>query len=148
MIKRILPVLPVLLPLLLSAQINIKGRVIDANTAVPLPGAHVSINNNLKVAITKPDGLFEIKDIKEGDYKIRVTYMGYADWISDLNLTDSRTMLISMEEIALNINEEVIIQSSRAGDKTPVTSTTLQSNVIDRLNQGRDMPFLLEHLPA
>lgn len=148
MIKRILPVLPVLLPLLLTAQINIKGRVIDANTAVPLPGAHVSINNNLKVAITKPDGLFEIKDIKEGDYKIRVTYMGYADWISDLNLTDSRTMLISMEEIALNIDEEVIIQSSRAGDKTPVTSTTLQGNVIDRLNQGRDMPFLLEHLPA
>lgn len=148
MIRRILLVLPVLLPLLLSAQINIKGRVIDANTAVPLPGAHVSINNNLKVAITKPDGLFEIKGLHEGDYKIKVTYMGYADWVSDLELTDSRTMLISMEEVSLTIDEEVIIQSSRAGEKTPVASTTIQKEAIDRLNQGRDMPFLLEHMPA
>lgn len=148
MIKRILLVIPVLLPLLLSAQINIKGRVIDANTAVALSGAHVSINNNLKVAITKSDGLFEIKGLHEGDYKIKVTYMGYADWVSDLELTDSRTMLISMEEASLTIDEEVIIQSSRAGEKTPVASTTIQKDAIDRLNQGRDMPFLLENLPA
>lgn len=148
MIKKILPVLPVLLPLLLTAQINIKGRVIDANTTAALPGAHVSINNNLRVAITKPDGMFEIKGLHEGDYKIKVTYMGYADWVSDLNLTDSRTMLITMEEESLTIDEEVIIQSSRAGEKTPVASTTLQKSSIDRLNQGRDMPFLLEHLPA
>ncbi len=148
MIKKLLLVLPVLLPLLLSAQINIKGRIIDSNTAAPLAGAHVSINNNMKVAITRPDGIFEIFGLKEGDYKMKITYMGYTDWLSDINLVESRTMMINMEEAPLTITEEAIIESTRAGEKTPVTASTVQKETIDRLDQGRDMPFLLDHLPA
>lgn len=148
MLKRILPVIPVLLPLLLAAQINIKGKVIDAQTGKVLPGANVSINNNYKAAITKPDGIFEIKDIKPGDYKMTVTYMGYAKWYSDLNLVESRTMLISMEPEPIMLTEQVIIESTRAGDKTPVTSSTIQKDAIDNLNQSRDIPFILDHLPA
>lgn len=148
MLKRILPVIPVLLPLLLAAQINIKGRVIDAQTGKPLPGAHISINNNLKTAITKPDGLFEIKNISAGDYHMKVTYLGYLDWYSDINFTESRTMLISMEETSITLTDDIVIESTRAGDKTPVASSTLKNGAIDKLNQGKDMPFILEHLPA
>lgn len=148
MIKRILPVIPVLLPLLLAAQINIKGRVIDSQTGKPLPGAHISINNNLKTAITKPDGLFEIKNINQGDYHMTVTYLGYLDWNSDLTFTESRTMLISMEETSITLTDDIIIESTRAGDKTPVASSTIKNDAIERLNQGKDMPFILDHLPA
>lgn len=148
MLKRLLPVIPVLLPFLLAAQINIKGKVISSTDGKPLAGAFVSLNNNKKTAVTKPDGIFELNNIRPGDYKMKVTYLGFADWVGDVNFTDSRTMLISMEEVAYNISEEVIIQATRAGEKTPVAASTIGQSTIERLDQGKDMPFLMEQLPA
>lgn len=148
MLKKLLPVLPVLLPFLLAAQINIKGRVVDVNNLKPLGGANVSINNNMKATITKPDGMFEITGLTPGDYKMRVSYMGYSDWVSDVNFSESRSMLISMEETTYAITEEVIIQSTRAGERTPVSASQIDKGTIERLDQGRDMPYVLEHLPA
>jgi iron complex outermembrane recepter protein len=148
MIKRILPVLLVLLPFLTAAQINIKGRVVDVNNLKPLAGANISINNNLKATITRPDGMFDITGLQAGDYKMKVTYMGYSDWVSDISVTENTTMLVSMEETTYSITEEVIIQSTRASGKTPVSSSLIDKETIDRLNQGRDMPFVIERMPA
>ncbi len=148
MIKRILSVLPMLLPLLVSGQFTIKGRVINAQTGAKLSGAHVSINNNLRVAITKPDGIFEIKELPAGDYSMKVTFLGYSDWVSIINLYDNQTMLISMEETTYQFNDEVIIQSTRAGEKAPVASATLLKQDIEHNNQGQDIPFHLQRLPS
>lgn len=148
MIKRILLALPVLLPLLLAAQINIKGKVIDANTGTPLPGAHVSINNNLKVAISRQDGIFEFENLKKGNYELQVTYVGYSNWNSEINLVEEKTILVSLQPTTLTITEEAIIQSTRAGDKTPVAASTIDKNAIKRLDQGRDLPYILENMPA
>ncbi len=144
----LLSFITLLLPILLSAQINIKGRVLDVNTVKGLPGAHVSINNNLKVAITKPDGMFEIKDLKPGMYHMKVTYIGYATWQADFELSASRSMQISMEPQPVELTEEVIISSTRAGDKTPVASSTLDNSSIEHSDKSRDMPYLLDRLPA
>jgi len=148
MIKRILTVLPALLPLFLAAQITIKGRVIDVNNGTPLAGANIVINNNLKATITKSDGMFELTGLKEGHYKMKVSYIGYSDWVSDVHFYESQAVLVSMEPTTYTITDEVIIQSTRAGEKTPVSTSTIGRETINRLDQGRDMPFLLEHLPA
>lgn len=146
--RKLFALLPILFPLLLTAQITIKGRVIDVNTVKGLPGAHVSINNNMKAAITKPDGMFEIKGLKEGTYIMKVTYLGYGDWEGEFQLTDSRSMLISMEPEAVNITEEVIISATRAGDRTPVAASTLDKEDIKATDISKDMPFLIDRLPA
>lgn len=148
MLKKLLSVIPILLPFLLAAQINIKGRVIDANNAAPLAGAHVSINNNLKTAITKPDGLFEINGLEKGKYRIKITFIGYADWSGDFELVESRTMMINMEPISYTLSEDVIIQATRASEKAPITASVLSRDQILQKNQGKDIPFFLEHLPA
>lgn len=148
MIKRILLVLPVLLPFILSAQITLKGRVINQNNAKPLAGAHISLNNNLRTAISKQDGMFEINDLKPGKYYIVATYMGFSDWWSELEITKSSSMMIPMEPKVFELSEDVIIESTRAGETIPVTSTSLDSEVIERVNQGRDVPFILERMPS
>lgn len=147
-LRHLLPLVTFLLPILLSAQINIKGRVIDVNTIKGLSGAHVSINNNLKATITKPDGMFEIKGLKEGTYHMKVTYLGYATWEADFQLVESRSMLISMEPQAVNIDEAVIISATRAGVRTPVASATLSKESIESSDNSKDMPFILDRLPA
>ncbi|HLN53198.1 MAG TPA: TonB-dependent receptor [Lentimicrobium sp.] len=146
--RKLMTLTALLLPILLSAQINIKGRVIDVNTVKGLPGAHVSLNNNFKATITRPDGMFEIKGIKAGTYHLKVTYMGYADWEGNFEVTESRSMLISMEPHALNLKEDVIISATRAGDRTPVASATLSRENLKNTDISKDMPLLLDRLPA
>ena len=77
---RLLPALLVLLPFLSMAQFTLKGRVIDEQTAAPLQGAHLRLNNRLVKTTTDAKGMFEINDLKAGAYKLKVTYLGYKVW--------------------------------------------------------------------
>lgn len=144
---RMLPVLLVLLPFLSMAQLSIKGRVIDAQTAVPLQGAHLNLNNRLVKTTTDEKGMFEINNLKPGNHKLKVTYMGYQNWDAVFEITTNRTMIISMEPAAI-LTEETIINATRAGEKTPVAFQNLSASEISKNNQGRDIPFLLEQMPA
>ena len=42
----------------------------------------------------------------------------------------------------------VIIEATRAGDRTPVTSTTLNALQIKKLNTGQDIPYILRFTPS
>ncbi|MEO9966614.1 MAG: TonB-dependent receptor [Reichenbachiella sp.] len=44
--------------------------------------------------------------------------------------------------------KEVVVSSTRATEKTPMTFNTLKKEVIERNNTGRDLPYLLEMTPS
>lgn len=64
-------------PVLTSA---IRGVVVDAGTLAPLPGATVVVaeSNPLRGAVTDGQGRFLISALPIGQYRLQVTYMGYA----------------------------------------------------------------------
>ena len=136
-----------LLPFLSMAQFTIRGRVIDAQTGASLQGAHLNLNNRLVRVATDEKGMFEITGLKPGDFRLKVTYIGYHPWESLFNIAENKTMLISMEQSPV-LTEETIITATRASDKTPVAHQNLSAEEINRNNQGRDIPFLLEQMPA
>ena len=136
-----------LLPFLSMGQLTIRGRVIDAQTGSSLQGAHLNLNNRLARVATDEKGMFEITGLKPGDFSLKVTYMGYHPWESLFNISENKTMLISMEQSPV-LTEETIITATRANDKTPVAHQNLSAEEINRNNQGRDIPFLLEQMPA
>ncbi|MHC1775648.1 MAG: TonB-dependent receptor [Lentimicrobium sp.] len=144
---KILPALLALLPFLTMAQLTIKGRVIDAQTGVSLQGAHINLNNRLVKVTTNDKGMFEITGQKAGNYKLRVTYMGYHSWEALFDISENKTMLISMEQAPV-LTDETIIHSTRANEKTPVAYQNLSREDISKLDQGRDIPFLLDQMPA
>lgn len=144
---RILPALLVMLPLLTMAQLNIRGKVIDAQTGTPLQGAHLNLNNRLVKTTTDEKGLFEISNQKSGSHKLRVTYLGYKPWEAVFEISDNKVLLISMEQSPL-LTSETIIESTRANEKTPVSHQTISGKEIADKDQGRDIPFLLEQMPA
>ncbi|HPF65941.1 TonB-dependent receptor [Lentimicrobium sp.] len=144
---RLLPALLVLLPFFSMAQLTLKGRVIDEQTASPLQGAHLRLNNRLVKTTTDAKGMFEINDLKAGSYKLKVTYLGYRIWEAYFDLEANKSMLISLEQAPV-LTQETIITATRAGDKTPVTYQNLSGKEISKNNQGRDIPFLLEQMPA
>jgi len=136
-----------LLPFLAMAQLTIKGRVIDSQTGVSLQGAHLNLNNRLVKVTTNDKGLFEINDLKAGTCKLKVTYIGYHNWEALFDIAENKTMLISMEQAPI-LTDETIISSTRANEKTPVAYQNLTAKDISKQDQGRDIPFLLEQMPA
>lgn len=66
-----------------QAQNSVKGSVVDTTTA-PLPSATVLILNKadsslVSFALTDGQGAFEVERVPNGEYLLRVTYVGYAN---------------------------------------------------------------------
>ena len=60
-----------------ESQFVIKGKVIDKKTGETLVGAVVNVGNSEYKTYTDLDGNFEIKNVKEGNYNIVVSYISY-----------------------------------------------------------------------
>jgi CarboxypepD_reg-like domain len=56
---------------------TIKGRVVDKEFSEPLIGANVIILNTTLGAATDINGFFEIRNIHEGLYSLKVSFIGY-----------------------------------------------------------------------
>ena len=55
---------------LFSQNSSIKGKVLDAGTAAPIPGATVRIDSSTIAGVTDLDGFFKINNIQPGAYKL------------------------------------------------------------------------------
>ncbi len=110
----------VLLLIFLSSEIlaqktglNIKGRVIDIATQMPLEYATVSITNVDPMIGTTADnqGNFLISDLPMGRYDIQASHLGYEPVVfADILVTGTKEVSIRFEliEATLNLREIVI----------------------------------------
>ena len=66
---------------LFSQNISLSGKITDSESGDPLVGANVIIDGNgLNTgAATDSNGDYSIDDVTPGSYKIKVSYIGYAD---------------------------------------------------------------------
>jgi iron complex outermembrane receptor protein len=143
--KRILlPVMLAFLPIAAMSQFSVSGKVVGLPDNEPLPGAHVLIPGTYKSAVTGIDGAFGINNLKNGEYDLRVTYIGYKAFEKHLSVNRSIQLTIQLEPTVF-VEDEVIILGTRAGAKDPVTSQTISTKEISSLNLNRDIPFLLEN---
>lgn len=135
-IRIALPLFIFLLPMWVFGQEmtqNIRGKIIDTDTKVPLFGANVVIidSDPFKGSVTDFDGFFLIKDVPLGRVNIKVSYLGYEDQnltnvmvgsgkelILNLELTEAFTKLAAVEitssEEKGELNDEMAIISARS----------------------------------
>lgn len=66
-----------LAPLFLSGEL--RGTIIDKESREPLPGANILIEGTKFGASTDVNGRYYIENIPQGNYNIKVTYIGYED---------------------------------------------------------------------
>ena len=73
------------IPGALSAQSTVKvtGRVLDARTGTPLNDAHVSVTGTGFGAVTDALGRYSIENVPAGEYRLRVSYVGYKTELSE-----------------------------------------------------------------
>jgi len=86
---------------------TLRGKVVDQVTQIPLPGATVMVLNTdpLVGATTDVEGEFKIQKLPVGTYTIRISFIGYKDFILP------NVIVNSGKEVVLNIPiEEDIVQ--------------------------------------
>jgi len=101
---------------------NIRGKVIDLQSNMPIIGATVVLinSNPLVGVVTDIDGEFKLSNIPLGRQEIKVSFMGYNSAVlNNLNLTSGKeTVLnITLQEQAIE-TEEVIITAKTAKDQS------------------------------
>lgn len=99
---------------------QIRGKVIDAETREPLFGARVEITNVTPAigAQTNENGEFILENVPVGRRAIKITYIGYGDFVRD-NLNINSTRQYQMEDIELRPGlelDEVVVSAYQGGD--------------------------------
>jgi len=94
--------LTLLVSLLMSAQSIaqegiLKGSVKDKTTGEALAGATVFIIGTYLGAYTDDAGNFEIKEVKPGDYSVRITYLGYVEKVyNGITISEGETEILDV----------------------------------------------------
>lgn len=143
---RIIIIAIALLPLQLLAQFTVRGQIVDYETHEAMPYSHIMLNNQT-VVIADQTGFFEIKDIAQGIYQLKVKYVGYETFEKDIEVKDDVTLTIAIQTKPI-IDEEVIVSASRISSKTPATYSNVDARMLKRDNKGADLPYLLQSTPS
>lgn len=126
-------------------QFSIKG-IITGN-GEPLAGASVLIKNTYIGASTGSKGDFEFRNLREGNYTLIISFIGYETSESMIKLVENQEFRLDLRPQSL-MTDEVLITATRAKDKTPVAFTNVSNEQIARRNLGQDIPYLLSLTPS
>lgn len=105
----------------LSQEYSLSGKVI-AQDGTPIPFANVVLLSSQDAvvvgAISEDDGSYKFTTVSQGSYKLKVSFVGYEDFISDM-ITLSRKLI--MPDIQLLESQEFLDEVSITARKPIVT---------------------------
>jgi len=145
--KLMLLAMVVIMPFLAMAQYAISGKVMDGKTGEALQGASIVMGNRLNSTVTSQNGEFTIKQLSKGTYILTISYIGYEKLDQKVVVEANSNITIRLTP-RVNLQDEVIIQGTRAGEKTPMTVQNITKAEIKSLNMGQDVPFLINSSPS
>ena len=125
---------------------TIKGKVTATND-IPLVGASVIIDGTFKGVNTGVDGNYLFTGLKEGNYLVRYSFIGFETIEIDLIL-DSDTILDVQLNLIAVITGDVVISATRAGRQTPMAYANVAGDILEKRNSGQDLPYLLSLTPS
>jgi len=119
------------------AQNVVSGKVIDAKSGEALIGASAILSGTSKGATTNVDGSFEISEVADGSYTIKVSFVGYEELSRSVNVSGADVDLgsIGLAESIFSF-DQVVISGSRQPEKitqTPATIEIISSKSLDEL---------------
>lgn len=131
---------------------NIKGKVVDTNNQ-PLEFVNVSVytqgtNTLVKGSITDLDGNFVIENVKNGNYTVKVSYMGYKTAERNITMSGSNITLknITLAEDSEQL-EEVAVVAQKQTMKLDIDKKVFNVDQ-DIASVGGSASEVLENIPS
>jgi len=144
-----------LLPLWVHAQ-TIDGVVRDAQTRQALEGAAVLHVESGAGAVTGADGRFSLNlsswyrnlgSDRSVSTEIQISFLGYRRYTGDVRIPRDTEISVSLIPETF-VTSEVFVTAQRVDDSVPMTYTNVNRDEINRRDNARDIPFLLQHTPS
>ncbi|MFV0268418.1 MAG: TonB-dependent receptor [Draconibacterium sp.] len=127
------------------AQVKLSGVVLGDGE--PLAGASIVIDNTFYGVSTDGNGSFEMKNLKTGDYTLKVSFIGFETKEVEVSLQTNKKIEVNLAPGSV-LTDEVLISATRAGVKTPVAYSNVSGDEIAKRNMGQDIPYLLQLTPS
>lgn len=131
------------------AQTGVKGVVQDATYSETLIGATVVLEGTTYGASTNLNGSFQL-ECPNGDYKMKITYVGYEEMVMDVTVADGKMTNIGKIKLTATSTtvDGVMIQADRAiGRETPVAFSNVDRKEIQEQLGSRDIPLVMDVTP-
>lgn len=129
-----------------AAQIQISGKVLEAQTKEPLIGATVLQTGTTNGVSTNTDGSFEI-DLLEGEERsLRISFTGFKSKTVTVVRSQSDLQILLLPDTY--VSDEVLVEATRVDESIPVTFSNLDKEEIQKRNLGQDVPYLLNLTPS
>jgi iron complex outermembrane receptor protein len=128
------------------SQQKITGIILDAETKLPLPGTTLSMTDKSVVAVADSIGKFFLKSETEFPITLQVRHLGYET--AEVKFSSAEEVVEILLLPSTTLAETVLVTSTRASEKSPVTFFSLEKSVIQKQNFGQDMPYLLNLTPS
>ncbi len=128
------------------AQVQISGKVLDAQSKEPLVGATVLQTGTTNGRSTNSNGTFELSLLQDDEQSVKISFTGYKTRTIDVSSGSSNLEILLVPDTF--IGEEVLVQATRVDESIPVTFSDLDRDDIDEKNLGQDVPYLLELTPS
>ena len=116
-----------------SAQ-SLAGRVTDAETGDPLPGASVAIPSISRGASTDVDGRFSIPNLPAGPARVVVSFVGYRSAVQTVEVAGATALDVALAPSVVEAPDVTITARARASD---VLSTPQSVSVVDGADLDR-----------
>jgi hypothetical protein len=90
---------------------TVRGRIVDKDSGLPIPGVNVFIASPMKGSVTDLDGNFRLKEVPVGRHHLEVSCMGYeGKSLSSLVVYSGKETVLQfeLEESVLDIGEVTI----------------------------------------
>jgi hypothetical protein len=115
----------------------VKGKVVDAESQVSLPGANIVITGTTPLlgAIADIDGNYKITNVPTGRYNIQISYMGYDPVIIP------EIMVTSGKEVVLNV---ALKQSVTQMDEVTVKAYSKKDRPLNSMSTVSSRSFSVE----
>ncbi len=133
---------------LFSQNLTIKGKVVDAETLLPLPSANLIIESKETGASTGADGTFILSGNFNKDDTLKISYVGYS--IVEILLRDRDTENLIVKLLPKIIPSQTVFVEGSIGTKgiTPVTFDKISRKEIKENYTVQDIPQYLSSLPS
>jgi TonB-dependent receptor len=110
---------------------TIKGRVVDAASNRPLPGAAVKVVATGDAATTDANGLFTVDNIADGPQQITIDYVGYGTKTVDVVAgPDASPVQIALQGQSAG---DIVVTGTRAAERAALQTKKAADNFVEAL---------------
>ncbi|MFQ5652821.1 MAG: carboxypeptidase-like regulatory domain-containing protein, partial [bacterium] len=109
---------------------TISGKIVDARTGDPLPGANVFLRGTTTGAASLADGTYSIENLPPGTYQVVASFIGYHSIQSEVEVVvnEAATADFSMSEDIFRAEEVVVtgIANKRSKSRSEVAVSSIE----------------------